>query len=167
MEKQVRQVRICVEVLRSYLGNRPLADAVKEAALAKAEDDYQFAVYLLLLNRIGTSYEEIRRSRSETDENRKALVERLGIDLTIPLPADPLGDELDRLFLDVNATPLTPHSLTEQALELIFGFADTTRDPLSEAAKLGDDTGQITRWNLNGAIWGQNTSRGYGLPDLG
>jgi Tc toxin complex TcA C-terminal TcB-binding domain len=157
VEKQLRQVRICVEVLRSYLGNRPLADAVKEAALAKGEEDYRFAVYLLLLSRIGTSYEEIRRSRSETDENRKALAERLGINLTIPRPADPLGDELDRLFLDVNAAPLTPHALTEQVLELIFGFADTTRDPLSEAAKLGDDTGQITRWNLNGAVWGQNT----------
>lgn len=47
--------------------------------------------------------------------------------------------------------------MTEPVLELIFGFADTTRDPLSEAAKLGDDTGQITRWNLNGAVWGQNT----------
>jgi hypothetical protein len=36
VEQQVRQVRICIEVLRSYLGNRPLADLAKEMALAKA-----------------------------------------------------------------------------------------------------------------------------------
>ena len=86
VEKQLRQVRICIEVLRSYLGNRPLADPVKEAALAKAEGDYRFAAYAMLLNRIGTSYEEIRRIRAETPENRKALAERLGIDLTEPRP---------------------------------------------------------------------------------
>lgn len=157
VEKRVRQVRICVEVLRSYLGTRPLADAAKEAALAKAEEDYRFAVYTLLLGRIGTTYEEIRRIYKEPQESRKALAERLGIGLTEPRPADPPGDELDRLFLDAGAVAPAPHVLTEPVLETLFGLADTARDPLSEAAKLGDDQAQIIRWNLNGAAWEQNT----------
>ncbi len=163
VEKQVRQVRICIEVLRSYFGKRPLADAAKEAVLAKAEADYGFAVYSILLNRIGTSYEEIRRIRAETPESRKALAERLGIDLTEPRPADlpnddeNNGDELDQLFLDPIAVTPKDHRLTEQVIEKLFGLGDTTRDPLSEGAKLGDDQAQITRWNLNGAEWNQNT----------
>jgi hypothetical protein len=153
VENQLHQTRICIEVLRSFLGTRPLANPEKEAALAKAESDYSFAVYALLLSGIGTSYEEIRRIRSETDENRKALADRLGIDLTEPR----LADELDQLFLDPGAQPPQDHLLTEHEVERLFGLADTRRDPLSEGAKLGDDKGQITRWNLNGAIWGQNT----------
>lgn len=153
VEQQLHQVRICIEVLRSYLGNRPLADPVKEAALAKAEEDYIFAAYAMLLNRIGTSFEEIRRVRAETSENRVALAERLGIDLTGLRPAD----ELDQLFLDPSAKPPQDHLLTEQAVEKLFGLADTTRDPLSEGAKLGDDQAQITRWNLNDVVWGQDT----------
>jgi hypothetical protein len=159
VEKQVRQVRICIEVLRGYLGKRPLADPVKEEVLAKAEEDSRFAAYSLLLSRVGTSYEEIRRIHKELPENRKALAERLGIALTLPRPADLPGDELDQLLLVVKADqPPSPHFLTEQLLETLFGLADTTRDPLSEAAKLGDDHEQLIRWNLNGAVWGQNTN---------
>lgn len=163
VEKQIRQVRICVEVLRSYLGIRPLADPAKEEELAKSEKDYRFAVYSMLLNRLGTTYEEIRRIRNETPENRKALAERLGIDLTEPRPADVPddedhnGDELDQLFLDPNAELPKDHILAEYVIEKFFGFVDTTRDPLSEGLKLGDDKGQIVRWNLNGAEWRRNT----------
>jgi len=163
VEEQVRRVRICIEALRSYVGSRPFADANKEAALAKGEADYAFAVYSILLNRIGTSYEEIRRIRSEIAENRKALAERLGIDLTEPRPADKPdddeqnGDELDQLFLDPSAQPPKDHLLTAQVIEKLFGLPDTVRDSLSEGAKFGDDSAQITRWNLNGVIWNQNT----------
>ncbi|MBD2337369.1 hypothetical protein H6G64_10245 [Calothrix sp. FACHB-156] len=159
VEKQVRQVRLCVEVLRSYLGDRPVADPAKEAALKKAEEDYCFTTYSLLLNKLGITYEEIRRVRNETPENRQALAERLGIDLAVPRFADPLGDALDQLFLNPQGSEPNVQSLTEQALEKLFGIADTTRDPLSENAKLGDDLAQLKRWNLNGAQWGDNTDR--------
>jgi hypothetical protein len=145
VESQLHQVRICIEVLRSYLGQRPLADPVAEATLAKAEADYSFAAYTTLLSRVGSSYEEVRRVRAESSENREAVAERIGLDLTGARPAD----ELDQLFLDTNL-------LNEESLEKLFGLANTARDPLSEGAKLGDE-GQITRWNLNGAVWGQNT----------
>jgi hypothetical protein len=163
VEQQVRQVRICIEVLRSYLGRRPLPDAAKEAALAKAEKQYLVDAYTMLLNRIGTSYEEVRLARTAKVEERKALAERLGISLTVPRP-DPkttMGDELDQLFLDPEATSPSVRALTETALERLFGLADTTRDPLSEGVKLGDDPDPakalVTRWNLDGAVWNKNT----------
>lgn len=165
VEETVRQVRICLEGLRNYLGNRPLADPAKETALAKAEADYGFAAYSMLLSQTGTSYEEIRRIRTGTDETRRSLADRLGIDLTQPRPPDlpndeeNNGDELDQLFLEPGLLPPGDHLLTSPALEKLFGLADTTRDPLSAGAKLGDDQGQITRWNLNGLVWGQNTGQ--------
>ena len=133
-------------MLRSYVGSRPLADPAKEAALAKAEEGYRFAAYAMLLHRIGTSYEDIRRIRVETPENRKTLAERLGIDLTEPRPPDPAddernGDELDQLFLHPAVKPPADHLLSEQRIERLFGLGDTTRDPLSEGAKRGDDAG--------------------------
>lgn len=156
VEKRVRQVRLCIEVLRSYLGPRPLADPLKETTFATAEADYLFAVYSSLLNKIGTSYEEIRRAQTESEESRQVTAERLGIDLSKVDPGSAIGDEFSQLLLDATGT-VPSKVLTEQTLEMMFGIADTTRDPLSEAAKLGDDFKQITRWNLDGAIWGQHT----------
>jgi hypothetical protein len=162
VEQQVRQVRICIEVLRSYLGRRPLPDAAKESALAKAEKQYLVDAYTMLLTRIGTSYEEVRLARTAKVEERKALAERLGIDLTIrrPDPDTTPGDELDQLFLDPEAAPSTLQALTEVALERLFGLQDTTRDPLSRGHKSGDSTPpDVIRWQINGAIWGQNTDQ--------
>lgn len=163
VEKQVRQVRLCIESLRSYLGVRPLPEAAKEAVLVKEEADYAFAIYSALLNKLGTSYEEIRRVRVEIPETRRALADRLGIDLTVPRADDVVddeqlnGDELDQLFLDPGAVPPKDHLLTAAVIERIFGLADTARDPFSEGAKLGDDQSQITRWNLDNVEWNQNT----------
>lgn len=149
VDTQVRQVRYCVEQLRSYLGARPLADPLKETALADAERDYRFAAYTSLLGNVGSSYEEIRNIRSAAPEARKALAERLGIALSVPRPGAP-GDQLDQLFLD-------PAVLTERDLETVFGLADSQRNPLSAAAKHGDDAAQLTRWNLSKAQSNQNT----------
>lgn len=163
VEQTVYQARLCIEVLRAYLGSRPLADATKEAALSGAEADYLFAAYNLLLGQFGTSYEEIRRARSETVPNRKALAVRLGLTLTEPrpadLPADPTqnGDELDQLYLEPPDAPGGDHPLTPPVLESLFGLADTTRNPLSTGAKLGDSTAQITHWNISGGEWNHNT----------
>lgn len=157
--KTVRQARICIEVLRSVLGGRPLADPAREAALAAAERVYCFAAYTLLLNGIGTSYDEIRRASVADSEHRRALADRLGVALTVPRP-DHLtgpGDELDRLLFDPDAAPGTPGALTEAALERIFGLPDTRRDPLSDGPTLRDDAGQLVRWSLDGAAWGVST----------
>lgn len=152
VERELHQARICIEVLRRYLGSRPLANADKETALLKAEADYRFAAYAMLLNRIGASFEEIRLVRVETPENRRAVADALGIDLAEPRP-----DELDRLFLDVDTATPPDRALTEQALEELFGLADSTRDPLSDGPTRGDEQAQIIRWSLERVTWGQDT----------
>jgi hypothetical protein len=155
VNQKVLRVRICVEILRAYLGPRPLPDPQNEQVLEKAERDYLLTAYTSLLNQMGTSYDEIRLARTDTSANREALAERLGIELTTPRPAT--GDELDRLFIDTSVGSNGPNGL-ERTIEELFGLADTFRDPLSDGAKFGDDTNAlITRWSLRGAEWGRNT----------
>lgn len=126
VDTQIRQVRLCIEVLRSFLGARPLADAEKEANLADAEKDYLLAAYTALLTKIGTNYAELRLSRTNEPTLRQSLADRLGIDLS----------HLNALFLD-------PATLTEAKLEQLFGLVDTTRDPLAPAAPA-----ELQTWRL-------------------
>jgi len=99
--KPVAQVRIAVEVLRRFLSNSDSFPAYLESA------------YRLLLTNLGTSFAEIRLSRTADDETREALAARLGIALT----------GLDTLFI-------APDELSEAKLQTVFGLIDTTQDPL-------------------------------------
>jgi hypothetical protein len=81
------------------------------------EPDYQLQTYQALLNRIGTSYEEIRLARGADVDTRQALATRLGI------PLDPGINQLDKLYLPTS-------EMTEANLEGLFGLADTAREPL-------------------------------------
>lgn len=157
VEEQVRQVRICIEVLRSYLRQHPLSNAPTIAALAKAEKQYLIDAYTLLLNKVGTSFDEVRLARTAKADERQKLADRLGINLTVPRtdPATTKGDELDQLFLNPELD-----SATERSLEELLGLVDTTREPLSDGAKFGDDNPaqvQLTRWSLEGVLWNRNT----------
>ena len=129
-DAQIRQVRLCVEVLRRFLGVRPLADAAAETKLANAEKDYRRAAYTTLLTKIGTNYAELRLSRTSEPSLRQSLTDRLGIDLS----------RLNALFLDPNAVPDT---LTEAALEQLFGLVDTNRNPF-----LPTTTAELQTWRL-------------------
>jgi hypothetical protein len=160
VKEMIRQVRLCIEALRAYVTSHPLA-AADATQLEAATREYLFSAYALLLVKFGTSYEEVRLARSATPQERQALAERLGIDLTEPRP-DPLttaGDELDQLFLDPDAAQNAPRALTERAIERVFGLVDTTRDPLSDGVKIGDNQSnpELPRWRFAGAIWSQNT----------
>ena len=157
IDKKVRQVRLAVEVLREYVGARPLLEPLRETRLSSAEADYRLAAYTQLLTQLGTTYEEIRRARSAVAADRTALADRLGIELTLPDPGAPRLDELDHLFLDAALPATDVRALTEQVLERVFGLGDTGRDRLSEGVKYGDVQQQITRWNFNGAYLGRNT----------
>ncbi|HSH80569.1 MAG TPA: LamG-like jellyroll fold domain-containing protein, partial [Herpetosiphonaceae bacterium] len=99
----------------------PVEVAALAADLAGAERTYAQAAYQALLNRIGTSYEEIRLARGAPDATRKALAARLGINLD----ATP-RDQLEHLLLP-------PEQITQPALEQLFGLLDTTRSPFQAA----------------------------------
>jgi hypothetical protein len=108
--------------LRIYdhvLSEDALAALMTDYAFATAETRYRLAAYQALLNRLGTSYEEMRLARGPDPAMRARLAEKLGIS-----PA-----AVEKLFL-------LPEQLSEKALEGLFGFADTTRDPLQEAPEL-------------------------------
>jgi hypothetical protein len=153
--QQVREIRLVVETMRSYLKATP-PDAPAQAVLDASDAACRLAVYQDLLLRTGTSYEEIRRLRSGTPAERKALADRLGISLTAPAPAE--GDEIAQLFLDPSPGAPASSQISEANLEALFGLADTRRDPLCDAAKFGDGDNQIPRWNLAGVNWGRNTA---------
>ena len=116
-QAKVRQVRICVEVLRSYLGARPLAPAARENALKLVEQEYRLGAYQRILEKLGTTFTEIRLARGAAPEDRGKLAERIGVSET----------NLDALFID-------PSALSESALESLFGLGDTTQPPLRVTA---------------------------------
>lgn len=125
VEALVHQVRICIEVLRSYLPT---------GTEFPGESDYRREAYLTLLSKVGTSYEEIRLARTMDPEKRKALADRIGIGLGTGSP-----DRIDQLFFDLSK----PQTLTEKALEDLFGLVDTTRNPLTAGSEP-----KFLRWRL-------------------
>ncbi len=104
INKPVSQVRIAIEVLRSFL---ELDDRFPE---------YCEAAYRSLLANIGTSYTELRLARTAELKTRQSLANRLGIAV----------EKLDELFL-------IPEQITEAKLQSVFGLMDTTQDPLTPA----------------------------------
>lgn len=111
---ELPQIRICVEVLRAYLGQRPLADSAKESALAAAETEYRTTAYRTLLLQLGVSYEEIEQIASADAEDRQKLADRLGIAVA----------HLNALWQD-------EQSRSESWLQQVSGLPDTTNVSLT------------------------------------
>jgi hypothetical protein len=144
-ETRVCQVRLAVEVLRSYLQAHP-PNAAQQAALDESEKQYRLAAYTLLLPRLGASYGELRLTQSAELEDRRTLAERMGIE----------EKRLDGLVLD-------PETLTEGQLEQLFGLADTTRDPLAAGS-----IPQLQTWRLEylRTLWRAQDERSDASPDI-
>ena len=139
-QQRERQVRLCIEVLRSYLSANP-PTTTAAAVLEQAEKQYALNAYQILLNQIGTSYDELRQTRGDS-EAQEALATRLGIAL----------DKLNSLFLDPDG------EVTEATLERIFGFKATR----GFGKKQGDLLNQVVSWQFQGVKLGQNTDpNGY------
>lgn len=96
LTRKEAQVRIAVEVLRSFLDNRNQFPRYAEQA------------YFSLLTHLGTSYAEIRLVRQKDEDAKENLAIRLGIPL----------EHLDQLFIQ-------PEKITEEILEEIFGLTST------------------------------------------
>lgn len=106
-----------VRVYDRMLFTGQIATLAGEREYAAARS-YAAAAYRLLLTAVGTSYEELRLARGGEPEARRALAERLGLDLDPTRP-----DQLDRLLLG-------PDEPDEAYLQEMFGLADTTGDPM-------------------------------------
>lgn len=142
VNREVRQVRIAVEALRSYV-NTP--NPINQPALEAAEQKYRRLAYETLLNNVGTSYTEMQLMRSASAEQREAVAERLGIDSV----------HLDELAVGA----YSQQDLTEPYMDRLFGLPDTTRDPLSTGVKSGDPNARVARWIFEGAAWNRNTDK--------
>jgi hypothetical protein len=112
----ISQLRVPVELLRGYIAE----ERISTQAGADGEDHYRTVAYESLLAGAGTSYAEVRLARGASDDDRRAVADRIGIGLS---PGRP--DELDKLLIDGGA-------LTEDALERLFGLPATAAslDPL-------------------------------------
>jgi len=109
------QVRLCIEVLRSYLANH------SRSVPAAAEAAYRQAAYVALLRELGTSFDEIRLARVADNSSRSALADRLGISLAQFRP-----DRIDQLLLQ-------SAGVTEVALKNLFGLEETRLKPLADS----------------------------------
>jgi hypothetical protein len=130
VDAPVRQVRICVEVLRDYFADNP-PTAAQAAALEQAERDYLREVYQRLLTLAGTSLDELRLIQHADADARKAFAERIGVS-----PPTPTVDRLRELLIDTEPPRLVAD--IEADLETVFGIGDTQKPPLHliPAAKL-------------------------------
>lgn len=115
----VHQTRITVDVLRKYLLKRVPQWRDHPEQLTTTELAYRQQAYASLLNALGTSAQELRRALTGDEASRIALADRLGIG------AGALATLL-----------LAPAQISEEALERIFGLADThfMRDPFASNA---------------------------------
>lgn len=150
-EKKVKQIRLSIEVLRKYLKTKMFIP--NYGPLSEGERDYLITAYTSLLNKIGTSYDELRQVKEE--EERKALAERIGIDLSPGLTHS--KDELYQLLLDLDRVTVGEKAITESKLEELFGLPDTQYNLLSNGAKLRDFNDQIVDWDLEKVVWNKNT----------
>jgi hypothetical protein len=103
-DKKLRQIRIGVEVLRSFIGDSP-----KPPALVRAEQDYALTAYGIILGKLGTSLNQLRQ-RGLDPQIQQRLADRLGI-----------------LVSDLNLLPLDQAGVIEAALERLFGLRNTDR----------------------------------------
>lgn len=139
-EEQVRQVRICIEVLRQYKG---------DSVSTRWEDQFRLAthrylknVYYSLLTRMGTSYEELTRALADSDR-QETLSQRLAIP-TDQLPQIWLDLQIHHLELTAAEWVDALYNL-ENKIEALFGYRSTQTDLLH-------DQGQPLVWELNSAI---------------
>jgi hypothetical protein len=130
VDASVRQARICVEVLRDYLGNNP-PTAGQRVLLEESERDYLRQVYERLLTQVGTSLDELRLIQHADANARKAFAERIGVSA----PTQNV-DQLKDLLIDTEPPRLVAD--VEADLEKIFGLGNTRQPPLHTipAAKL-------------------------------
>lgn len=130
VDQKVRQVRTCIIAIRRFITASSEGPGFEQnPQFDLAYRHYRNTTYQTLLNKVGSSFEELRRYQpaGETfvdselaDSRRQALAQRLGINVV----------NLIDLFLDIYAIP---NPVTEANIQQLFGFQITLiDDPLAE-----------------------------------
>lgn len=118
------QNRISIEVLRAYYASFNTDTEIENRLTGKVKF-YTNEVYKLILNSLGTSYEEVRGARAISDpDERKKITDRIGISLG---ESNPATDHLAQLFIDISGNS----NISESDLESIFGLRNSEREPLT------------------------------------
>ncbi|WP_458190498.1 Tc toxin subunit A-related protein [Haladaptatus sp. NG-WS-4] len=135
VEETVRQVRLCVEVLRRYEDSQQLSPEELDR-LDTFEQTYLRDAYETLLTEIGTSRDELQNAIDGDEESRERLANRLGIGV----------EHLIELLL-------TPSDITETRLEALVGLRETNGTDINREVK----TSQLEQWRheyLEGVWYG-------------
>ena len=109
-ETVLAQALIAIEVLENHYARLPLT-APQQSALDKQRAAQLLDAYLVLLQRMGVPYDDLRLA--DTTEKKAQVAELLGVE-----PA-----RVDALLLDPFLTGPNPNALTADRLARIFGFA--------------------------------------------
>ena len=134
VEQQLRQVRICIEVLRAYLKANPLS-AAQATALQLAEAGYALRSHLARGRLERTTYEALRLSRDGRSAHAGAGARaRHRPPGRAPRYAGPPRAAVG--------------SGRQQTLERTFGLAEHHAEPLTTGPTLGDPGGLIARYVL-------------------
>lgn len=118
VNKKVCQVRVCIEVLWTHIFNPDTVSDSNDLLSADKLKEIRLGTYEYLLSELGTSYEEIRKFRVSSDEEKANLSQRLGI-------KEENLEELNLPYSEENDT------IGDIKLEELFGYRDTTRNYLT------------------------------------
>jgi hypothetical protein len=150
VEEQVRQVRICVEVLWSFTGLRDLAELQMPTPFRAGYRFLRNQLYRAILANLGLSYDRLRLAQlhqgsslpadGPVAQQRETVADLLGID----------PSHLADLFFDIEQPPISP---SEAELGEIFGYEPTNREnPFAPLGRPALITWQRQRLE---AIWQQ------------
>ncbi len=125
VEDKARQTRLVVESLWRYTGLRDQTDLQMPTPFRNAYRHLRDQLYGNILTNLGTSFQQHRKATLDIEgespaadliaAQRRTVADLLGIDEA----------HIDDLFFNIDLSPGSPTSPTEQDLERLFGFKNT------------------------------------------
>lgn len=129
VETEVPQVRLVVESLWNYTGLREKSDLQMPTPFRKAYRHLRNQLYTTILQNLGVSFEQLRRAvltvEGETLTAEQVAAQRIAVASILGIDEAHLQD----LYFNVELYPISPD---EEALEQLFGFQSTRRNPFAE-----------------------------------
>ncbi len=119
VKKHICQVRASIEVLWTFIQKQTASNTHSSSQLTTAADlkALRLKTYEYLLDELGTSHEELRTVIYADTVEKEKFAERLGIPV----------DEIENISLEYSSNEAADE-ITDEKLEELFGFRDTTRN---------------------------------------